>query len=108
MQAYASGQTGTAVAAYPLPATEPSSSLHILDDSSSRDRPSPPAERFLSEFSVDVGGQPVRCLTAGTGRTLLLCHGFLSSAEEFGGRFEALASHRRLIIPDLPGNGGSP
>jgi pimeloyl-ACP methyl ester carboxylesterase len=62
----------------------------------------------LHEFSVDVGGKPMRCLTAGSGRTLLLCHGFLSSAEEFGGRFRALASHRRLIIPDLPGNGGSP
>jgi len=62
----------------------------------------------MNEFSVDVGGQPMRCLSAGAGRTLLLCHGFLSSAEEFGGRFRALAAHRRLIIPDLPGNGGSP
>src|SRR5207302_7824261 len=62
----------------------------------------------MDEFCVDVGGQRIRCLTAGGGRPLLLCHGFLSSAEEFGGRFQALASHRRLIIPDLPGNGGSP
>lgn len=43
----------------------------------------------------------------GQGRPLILCHGFLSSAEEFGGRFRALAAHRRLIIPDLPGNGDS-
>ena len=62
----------------------------------------------MHECSVKVGGQPLRCLIAGEGRPLLLCHGFLSSAEEFGGRFRALAQHRRLIVPDLPGNGGSP
>jgi len=62
----------------------------------------------LQELAVDVGAKPIRCLTAGSGRPLLLCHGFLSSAEEFGGRFRALAAYRRLIIPDLPGNGGSP
>jgi pimeloyl-ACP methyl ester carboxylesterase len=45
---------------------------------------------------------------SGEGRPLLLCHGFLSSAEEFGGRFSALAAHRTLIIPDLPGSGLSP
>src|SRR5207302_5337838 len=66
--------------------------------------PEPP----MYECSVVVGGHPIRCLIAGEGRPLLLCHGFLSSAEEFGGRFRALALHRRLIIPDLPGNGGSP
>jgi pimeloyl-ACP methyl ester carboxylesterase len=49
----------------------------------------------------------MRCLVGGEGRPLLLCHGFLSSAEEFGGRFRDLAAERRLIIPDLPGNGGS-
>ena len=49
----------------------------------------------------------MRCLSIGEGRPLILCHGFLSSAEEFGGRFRALAEQRRLIIPDLPGNGES-
>jgi pimeloyl-ACP methyl ester carboxylesterase len=43
----------------------------------------------------------------GQGKPLVLCHGFLSSAEEFGGRFRALASRRRLIVPDLPGNAAS-
>ncbi len=62
----------------------------------------------MSEVRVDAGGQPIRCLIAGEGRPLLLCHGFLSSAEEFGGRFHDLAYERRLIIPDLPGNGESP
>src|SRR5579884_3914352 len=62
----------------------------------------------MTEVRVDAGGQPMRCLITGEGRPLLLCHGFLSSAEEFGGRFRDLASERRLIIPDLPGNGASP
>ncbi|MGH7686876.1 MAG: alpha/beta fold hydrolase [Candidatus Dormibacteria bacterium] len=61
----------------------------------------------MQEHRVTVGSRSMRCLTSGEGRPLLLCHGFLSSAEEFGGRFRALASHRRLIIPDLPGNGES-
>lgn len=55
-----------------------------------------------------LGGRSIRCLVSGEGKPLLLCHGFLSSAEEFGGRFSALSAHRRLIIPDLPGSGESP
>ena len=62
----------------------------------------------MRELRIDAGGQPLRCLVAGDGKPLLLCHGFLSSAEEFGGRFSELAAHRRLIIPDLPGSGQSP
>jgi abhydrolase domain-containing protein 6 len=62
----------------------------------------------MSEVWLDAGNQRVRCLLAGEGRPLLLCHGFLSSAEEFGGRFRDLASERRLIVPDLPGSGESP
>ena len=57
---------------------------------------------------VTVGTQSMRCLISGEGKPLLLCHGFLSSAEEFGGRFSELAAHRQLIIPDLPGSGESP
>ncbi|MEO8897332.1 MAG: alpha/beta fold hydrolase [Candidatus Dormibacter sp.] len=59
------------------------------------------------ELIVDVAGARMRCLSIGEGRPLVLCHGFLSAAEEFGGRFRALAAHRQLIIPDLPGNGES-
>lgn len=62
----------------------------------------------MTELQVDAGGQTMRCLISGEGRPLLLCHGFLSSAEEFGGRFSELAAERRLIIPDLPGSGRSP
>lgn len=62
----------------------------------------------MTDVHVDAGGRPMRCLISGEGRPLLLCHGFLSSAEEFGGRFHELASTRRLLIPDLPGSGRSP
>jgi pimeloyl-ACP methyl ester carboxylesterase len=62
----------------------------------------------IEELRVDAAGVQMRCLSIGEGRPLILCHGFLSSAEEFGGRFRALAAHRQLIIPDLPGNGDSP
>ena len=60
-------------------------------------------ERFLT-----IRGQRLRYLVGGTGKPLVLCHGFLSSAEEFGGRFSRLGANRTLIIPDLPGNGESP
>ncbi len=62
----------------------------------------------MDELHITGGTAMIRCLTLGNGRPLLLCHGFLSSAEEFGGRFLELAAYRRLIIPDLPGNGKSP
>jgi pimeloyl-ACP methyl ester carboxylesterase len=64
-------------------------------------------EIAVDELRLDSSGARLRCLSMGQGRPLILCHGFLSSAEEFGGRFRALAAHRRLIIPDLPGNGDS-
>jgi pimeloyl-ACP methyl ester carboxylesterase len=72
------------------------------------DRTTAPAALGMDEFRVDGAGPSMRFLSIGEGRPLVLCHGFLSSAEEFGGRFRALASHRHLIIPDLPGNGDSP
>jgi pimeloyl-ACP methyl ester carboxylesterase len=62
----------------------------------------------MNERFTTVRGQPLRYLIGGRGKPLLLCHGFLSSAEEFGGRFSELGAYRTLIIPDLPGNGASP
>jgi pimeloyl-ACP methyl ester carboxylesterase len=66
------------------------------------------ASLAIEERWLAVSGQPMRCLIGGRGKPLLLCHGFLSSAEEFGGRFSALAQHRQLIVPDLPGSGLTP
>ncbi|MGD1052916.1 MAG: alpha/beta fold hydrolase [Candidatus Dormibacteria bacterium] len=61
----------------------------------------------MEERFVQLGGRRLRYLMGGTGRPLVLCHGFISSGEEFGGRFAGLASQHTLIAPDLPGNGQS-
>jgi pimeloyl-ACP methyl ester carboxylesterase len=62
----------------------------------------------MEERFTTIRGQRLRYLVGGHGKPLVLCHGFLSSAEEFGGRFSELSAYRTLIIPDLPGNGASP
>jgi pimeloyl-ACP methyl ester carboxylesterase len=65
------------------------------------------AASVLEERFVDVAGTRMRYLIGGEGPALVLCHGFLSSAEEFGGRFPGLMRARTLIVPDLPGNAAS-
>jgi pimeloyl-ACP methyl ester carboxylesterase len=62
---------------------------------------------IVEERFTEIGGARLRYLIGGRGKPLVLCHGFLSSGEEFGGRFAALAGQRTLIAPDLPGNGQS-
>jgi len=53
------------------------------------------------------GSRRLRYVTMGDGEPLLLCHGFLGSAENFDTWYEALAARRTLVIPDLPGFGSS-
>ncbi|MDA8395298.1 MAG: alpha/beta fold hydrolase [Candidatus Dormibacteraeota bacterium] len=50
---------------------------------------------------------PLRYVTAGTGPALVLCHGFIGSAENFESWVERLSRIRTLVIPDLPGFGAS-
>jgi len=50
----------------------------------------------------------LRYLIGGDGPPLLLCHGWLGSAENFETWFEDVGRRRTLIIPDLPGCGMSP
>ncbi len=59
-------------------------------------------ERFISHQ-----GARVRYLIGGSGPPLVLCHGFLGSAENFETWFDALTPVRTLVIPDLPGCGAS-
>lgn len=59
-------------------------------------------ERFLTH----EGGR-VRYLIGGTGPALLLCHGFIGSAENFDDWLPALVTRRTVIAPDLPGFGKS-
>ena len=61
----------------------------------------------LEERFTTHEGKRLRYLTGGTGRPLLLCHGFIGSAENFKDWFEVLLSRRTIIAPDLPGFGRS-
>jgi pimeloyl-ACP methyl ester carboxylesterase len=61
----------------------------------------------LQERSVSHRGGTVRYLTGGQGPPLVLCHGFLGSAENFEAWFDDLARIRTLVVPDLPGCGAS-
>jgi len=49
----------------------------------------------------------LRYLIGGTGPPMLLCHGFIGSAENFKDWFPDLLPRRTLVIPDLPGFGKS-
>jgi pimeloyl-ACP methyl ester carboxylesterase len=61
----------------------------------------------LDERFTTYEGKRLRYLTGGTGPSLLLCHGFIGSAENFNDWFEVLLSRRTVIAPDLPGFGRS-
>jgi pimeloyl-ACP methyl ester carboxylesterase len=49
----------------------------------------------------------MRYVRMGSGAPLVLCHGFLGSAENFETWYDSLSRRRTLIIPDLPGFGDS-
>jgi len=61
----------------------------------------------LEERFTKHEGRPLRYLTGGSGPPLLLCHGFIGSAENFADWFDVLLSRRTIIAPDLPGFGRS-
>ncbi len=61
----------------------------------------------LEERFTKHEGEPLRYLTGGSGPPLLLCHGFIGSAENFTDWFDVLLSRRTIIAPDLPGFGRS-
>jgi len=59
------------------------------------------------EHWIDRPQGRMRYVTAGAGTPLLLCHGFIGSAENFETWVPRLAQQRLLVIADLPGFGGS-
>jgi pimeloyl-ACP methyl ester carboxylesterase len=61
----------------------------------------------LEERFTKHEGRPLRYLTGGSGPPLLLCHGFIGSAENFTDWFDVLLTRRTIIAPDLPGFGRS-
>lgn len=61
----------------------------------------------LEERFTTHEGKRLRYLTGGTGPALVLCHGFIGSAENFSDWFDVLVQRRTIIAPDLPGFGQS-
>jgi pimeloyl-ACP methyl ester carboxylesterase len=62
---------------------------------------------LLEEHFARHDGGSVRYLIGGQGPPLVLCHGFLGSAENFQTWFAELSLIRTLVVPDLPGCGAS-
>jgi 3-oxoadipate enol-lactonase len=58
--------------------------------------------------SLPVNGEELWYLDRGAGLPLLLVHGFPLDHTMWAGQVESLASHCRVIAPDLPGFGRSP
>jgi len=56
---------------------------------------------------MEARGGRIRYLVAGRGEPLVLVHGLGGSATNWCELAPLLAEHRRLLIPDLPGHGGS-
>ncbi len=61
----------------------------------------------VEERFTTFEGRPLRYLIGGSGPPMLLCHGFIGSAENFKDWFPDLLPRRTLVIPDLPGFGKS-
>jgi pimeloyl-ACP methyl ester carboxylesterase len=61
----------------------------------------------LAERWLDVKGGRIRYFVAGAGPPLVLVHGLGGSATNWCELVPLLAGTRRLIVPDLPGHGGS-
>jgi len=72
--------------------------------------PLPPTEDEPVGFEARVlrhGGSAVRYLVGGTGPPLVLVHGLGGAASNWRLVAPALAAERRVIVPELPGHGGS-
>lgn len=62
---------------------------------------------MLPERHVEVAGNAVRCIDAGSGPPLLFLHGNPDSAVMWSAAIERLARRHRCVAPDLPGFGAS-
>src|SRR5512132_2785172 len=61
----------------------------------------------FEERFADVRGCRVRYLVAGEGETLMLVHGLGGAAANWLALAPLLLPGRRLVLPELPGHGGS-
>lgn len=73
-------------------------------------RPSPPAGELLPGFEerfADVRAVRMRYFVAGEGPPLVLVHGLSGAATNWTELAPLLATRRRVLVPELPGHGGS-
>lgn len=61
----------------------------------------------FDRVKVNVNGVQIHCRIAGTGEPLLLLHGWPQHSLQWHAVAPRLAEHYRVIVPDLPGCGGS-
>lgn len=61
----------------------------------------------LQERSIQVGTHHIRYLEGGQGQTVVLLHGIFAEKDHWVDFARALGGHYRIIVPDLPGYGGS-
>ena len=62
----------------------------------------------MVEKNIMLDGQPVYYRIEGTGRPVVLVHGFSEDGTVWENQIGALKNKFQLIIPDLPGSGRSP
>jgi pimeloyl-ACP methyl ester carboxylesterase len=61
----------------------------------------------LEERFLDVRGSRLRYYVGGSGPPLVLVHGFAGAASNYAVLAPLLTTRHRLLVPDLPGHGGS-
>ena len=61
----------------------------------------------FQERFAEIGGSRMRYFVAGDGEPLVLVHGLGGGASNWVELAPALAERRRVLVPDLPGHGGS-
>jgi pimeloyl-ACP methyl ester carboxylesterase len=66
----------------------------------------PASDGFEARVFATRAGR-VRYLVGGEGPAIALVHGFAGAASNFAVLAPLLAAHHRVVIPDLPGHGGS-
>ncbi len=71
-------------------------------ESALRAAPGPTGETW-----IDVGPHRIHVLTVGDGPPIVLLHGLGGSLMTWQGVADAISQHKRVILVDLPGHGGS-
>jgi pimeloyl-ACP methyl ester carboxylesterase len=61
----------------------------------------------FDEHELEWGGARLAYAAAGSGPPLVLVHGLGGTIENWRALAPALAEHHRVLVPDLPGHGGS-